>query len=128
MDELVLGRLHQLMNIREGVESLTTPMPWTPAADWLDEGTHLVLVLDVPGVNPDTLALTEKGDSVTVSGQRDTPQHLLISERPQGGFSRILSAPQAILPQTAQANLVGGVLTVRFEKKHPTIDVSSQAE
>ena len=127
MDDLVLGRLQQLMTIREGVENLTAPLPWTPAADWVDEGTHLLLLLDVPGVNPESLALSEEGETVTVSGERPAPSALLSSERPQGSFTRTLTVPEDILPQTAQAQLLGGVLSVRFEKRHPTIDVSSRS-
>lgn len=128
MNEPVLSRLQQLMTIREDVENLGRPGPWHPAADWLDGGTHLILLLDVPGVNPDSLALEEEGSTVTVSGEREAAEHLLQGERASGVFTRTLSFPEEVLPRTGQANLSQGVLTVRFEKKHPTIDVSSQAE
>lgn len=128
MDELVLGRLQQLMAIREGVENLTQPIMWNPAADWADEGTHLLLILDVPGIDSGSLHLTESSDTVTVSGERSAEFEWLSSERPQGSFSRTFSFPESVLPNTGEANLVSGVLTIRFEKKHPTVDVSSQAE
>lgn len=128
MNEPVLNRLQQLMTIREGVENLGQPGPWHPAADWVDGGTHLLLLLDVPGVNVDTLALEEEEETVTVSGERDTPPHRLAAERPSGPFSRTLTFPQDVLPQTGQASVKNGVLTVQFEKKHPTIDVACQSE
>ncbi len=114
------------MTIREGVEQLSAAAPWHPAADWADEGTHLLLLLDVPGVEADSLSLSEEGDTVTITGERPATAHLLSSERPQGTFSRTLTVPEPILPQTGEATLAGGVLSVRFEKKHPTIDVSSE--
>ncbi|WP_291424583.1 Hsp20/alpha crystallin family protein [Deinococcus sp.] len=132
MDELVLGRLQHLMTIREGVENLSRPLVWTPAADWIDEGTHLLLLLDVPGVEADSLALSEGLHEVTLSGQRRAPayssNHLISAERPQGTFSRTLAFPEEVVPQTGEAQLQHGVLSVRFEKKHPTIDVIGQPQ
>ena len=128
MNEPVLSRLQQLMTIREGVENLGQPGPWHPATDWVDDGTHLLLLLDVPGVNVETLALEEQGDTVTVTGEREAPAHALSAERPSGTFSRTLIFPQQVLPQTGQASVKNGVLTVQFEKKHPTIDVACQSE
>ena len=128
MNEPVLSRLQQLMTIREGVENLGQPGPWHPAADWVDNGTHLLLLLDVPGVNIDTLTLEEQGDTVTITGERATPEHTLSTERPSGSFNRALTFPEEVLPQTGQASVKNGVLTVQFEKKHPTIDVACQTE
>lgn len=128
MNEPVLSRLQQLMTIREGVENLGQPGAWHPAADWVDAGTHLLLLLDVPGANVESLALEEQGDTVTVTGERSIPEHRLSAERPGGTFTRKLTFPQEVLPQTGQATVKNGVLTVQFEKKHPTIDVTCQTE
>ncbi|MBX8464636.1 MULTISPECIES: Hsp20/alpha crystallin family protein [unclassified Deinococcus] len=125
MNEPVLARLQHLMTLREEVETLTGTGPWIPSADWADADTHLILYLDVPGVNPDTLELLEEDDTVTVAGQRDETHRLLRGERPAGTFRRTLTFPEDVLPQTGQASLAGGVLCVRFEKKHPTINVQS---
>ena len=128
MDKPVLARLQHLMTLREEVETLGQGGPWTPPADWQDAGTHLLLLLDVPGVLPDSLALQEEGGTVTVSGERPQPARLLSSERPGGTFSRALTFPDEVLPQTGEASLAAGVLTVRFEKKHPTIDVIGEPQ
>lgn len=124
--EPVLTRLHHLMTLREQVETLGQTGPWTPAADWRDLGTHLELLLDVPGVDPESLAMHEDGQQVTVSGERPEPALLLRAERPSGPFSRTFTFPEAVCPGSGQAGLAHGVLTVRFEKKCPTIDVESE--
>ncbi|WP_339095781.1 Hsp20/alpha crystallin family protein [Deinococcus sp. VB142] len=121
----VLARLQHLMTLREQVETLSDGGPWVPAADWRDVGTHLELLLDVPGVAPETLALAEEGQQVTVSGERTPPSQLLSSERPSGAFSRTFTFPQEVHPASGEASLAGGVLTIRFEKLHPTIDVDT---
>lgn len=125
MNEPVLARLQHLMNLREEVETLGQGGPWTPPADWVDEGTHLQLFLDVPGVDVETLELHEEGDRVTVAGRREPPDRILSAERPSGTFTRTLTFPEPVLPQSGQASLNAGVLRVRFEKRHPTIDVSA---
>ena len=99
-----------------------------PPADWADEGTHLLLVLDVPGVEADSLALSEEAHEVTVTGERHSPARLVSAERPQGSFSRTLSFPEEVVPRSGEAQLQQGVLTVRFEKKHPTIDVIGEPQ
>ncbi|MFC4453421.1 Hsp20/alpha crystallin family protein [Deinococcus sonorensis] len=123
MNEPVLTRLNNLMQLRQEVETLATTGPWEPAADWLDEGTHLVLMLDVPGVDPQRLELLEEGDEVTVAGERTTLLHAepLRRERPLGTFSRTMRFPEPVVSQSAQAQLGSGVLTVRFEKRQKTL-------
>ncbi|ACO46033.1 Hsp20/alpha crystallin family protein [Deinococcus deserti] len=123
MNEPVLSRLQHLMTLREGVEALTSSGPWVPLADWTDSDSHITLHLDVPGVVPDSLALHETGESVTISGERPAPQGRLSAERPHGVFSRTLGLPVEIVPQSGQATLANGVLCVQFEKRHPTINV-----
>lgn len=125
MNEPVLARLQQLMTLREEVETLAALGPWTPAADWCDGDSHLELHVDVPGVQADTLELFEEGDTVTVAGRRAEPARRLGGDRPSGTFRRTLTFPEPVLPQTGQASLSHGVLTVRFEKRHPTINVAA---
>lgn len=125
MNEPVLARLQQLMTLREEVETLGHGSPWTPPADWVDDQTHLLLLLDVPGVDPGSLEMAEEGLNLTVAGLREVPDRRLSSERPGGSFTRTLHFPEPVVPQSGQAHLAGGVLHVRFEKLHPTIDVDS---
>ncbi|MCP2013048.1 HSP20 family protein [Deinococcus sp. HSC-46F16] len=127
MNEPVLARLQQLMTLREEVETLgTLGGPWTPPADWVDEDTHLRLLLDVPGVDPESLEMHEEGGAVTVAGRREAPARLLHGERPGGTFSRTLTFPEAVVPNSGEAQLAAGVLSVRFEKRHPTIEVATR--
>ncbi len=128
MNEPVLARLQHLMTLREEVESLAGVGPWTPAADWCDGDTHLELHLDVPGVQPGSLELLEEGDTVTVAGQRPEGTRLLHAERPTGTFRRTFTFPEPVLAQSGQATLSGGILVVKFEKRHPTINVPVRGE
>ncbi|WP_407539394.1 Hsp20/alpha crystallin family protein [Deinococcus radiomollis] len=122
MNEPVLARLNTLMNLREEVEQLGAAFPWEPAADWHDLGTHLLLVMDVPGLDAEHLELLEEGDDLTIAGERvEQPGGELLSrERPGGRFVRTLSFPAAVRAGSAEASLSGGVLKVRFEKGRKT--------
>ncbi|MBB5375241.1 HSP20 family protein [Deinococcus metalli] len=126
MNEPVLARLQQLMTLREEVETLGSGGPWIPAADWTDEDTHLILHLDIPGVSADSLELLEEGSTVTVSGERPALARLIGGDRPAGAFRRSFTFPQDVLPQTGEAQLRHGILSVRFQKRHPTIDVHAE--
>ena len=123
MNEPVLARLNTLMHLREEVENLGSAFPWEPAADWLDQGTHLVLLMDVPGLLPGQLELLEDGDDLTIAGERrsELSGELLSRERPGDRFSRQLRFPGAVVPGSGQATLSSGVLSVRFEKRQKTL-------
>lgn len=123
MNEPVLARLRNLMQLREEVEGFSATGPWEPAADWLDQGTHLLLVMDLPGLEPGNLQLSEQGDELTVAGERQTggEGEPLSRERAGGSFSRTLLFPEPVCPDSGQASLHNGVLSVRFEKRQKTL-------
>ncbi len=108
----------------EGVLDAGTEYGFAPAADWRDEGAHLTLLLDIPGVEASTLELQEDGDQLTISGQRRAEEagRPLLSERRTGPFTRTLQFPEAVRAGSGEASLHAGVLRVRFDKLHPTID------
>lgn len=130
------------MTVREEAEGLleqgTGPRPFVPAADWLDEGASLTLLLDVPGVDVSSLEMYEDGDQLTLAGTRSAgfgsgarsevqgAGRLLLSERGMGRFSRTLTFPEEVVAGSGQAELNAGVLRVQFQKVHPTIDAACQ--
>ena len=125
MDKPVLARLNRVMELREEVETLGSGGPFLPDIDWLDSGTHLTLVADVPGCLPDSLTLEDDGEQVTLSGHRPLApeeQDFLHRERRTGRFSRQISFPRAVVTRSGEASLMNGVLSVRFEKVQKTIE------
>lgn len=118
------------MTVREEAEGLlgqgSVARGFTPAADWLDEGAVLTLLLDVPGAEAASLEMHEDGDQLTVAGLRAETEagRLLLSERGAGRFSRTLTFPEEVVAGSGEASLNAGVLRVRFQKVHPTIDAA----
>ncbi|HEX6755500.1 MAG TPA: Hsp20/alpha crystallin family protein [Mycobacteriales bacterium] len=90
----------------------TTAMPM----DAYREGERLMVVFDLPGVNPDDIEVTVERDSLTVRAERgwqpSEGQEVLVSERPQGVFLRQLSLGANLDADRMQAKYEQGVLTL----------------
>lgn len=88
-------------------------------------GDHVVVHLDMPGVEPDTLDLTVERNVLTVSARREwqpaEADQVLVSERPQGTFTRQLLLGDTLAADDVTADYEHGVLTV-------TIPVAEQAK
>ena len=127
--EQTLTRLHSLMRLRGEVDALEQGANWEPAFDWLEADLTLTLVMDLPGVDPETLQIAEDGEGVTVTGEREElilEGEFIYQERPVEGFSRRLEFPLAVREGAGEARLRNGVLTVIFDKLERTIDVESK--
>ena len=77
------------------------------------------LEMEVPGVEPQDLELTVKGNVVTVTGLkkaegREGSFHR--RERPAGRFSRSVRLPAKLDPSKVEAHYQDGVLVVRLVK------------
>lgn len=92
-----------------------------PASDVIDRGDHVVVRIDLPGVDKEDIILNITGGSVEVRAQRK--QEVKVQkkgyykhERSYGGFYRVIPLQSAIDPGTAKASYKNGVLEVRIQK------------
>jgi HSP20 family protein len=109
------GRMGRPLGLR------SVPRGTFPAINLYQQNDAVVLTAEVPGVEPDSLDLTVLHDSVTLKGRReekDMPDNNrpYRRERPQGAFTRTVTLPEAINPDSVQAEYTNGVLKVRMEK------------
>ncbi len=99
--------------------SATVPM------DAYRRGDQFVVHFDLPGVDATGIDLTVEKNVLTVSAQRQWEpgegDEVLVSERPQGSFSRQLFLGESLDPDGIQASYDDGVLTV-------TVPVAEQAK
>ncbi len=114
MDRM-FGPLGQPVGVR------SVPRGTFPAVNVYEQGDKVVLMAEIPGVKPEQLDLTVLGDSVTLKGERreeDLPdgERFYRRERPVGAFTRTVTLPEAINPDSVQAQYKDGVLKVRMEK------------
>ena len=90
---------------------------WTPCVDVFEADGTLTLVMEVPGLNPDSLQVTWSGGRLKVSGERRERRpsgavQFLCMERPHGRFTRTVALDMPVDGRRAQAHLSGGLLTI----------------
>jgi HSP20 family protein len=89
------------------------------------DGDHFYVHLDLPGVDPDSIELTVEKNVLTVSAERrwsrEEGTQVVVSERPQGSFTRQLFLGEGLDADRIDARYENGVLTV-------SIPVAEQAK
>jgi HSP20 family protein len=99
---------------------------WLPEADFYETAESYVLKVNVAGVKKQELDLTLYGDSLKVSGKRvlEEPEGVMEYHRlemRQGYFERRFKVPPDADPNTVEAVLADGILTVKIRKKGQAI-------
>lgn len=94
---------------------------WEPPIDMFECRGKLVIVLEVPGVKPDSLKVSMRDRSLQVSGERrgrpPAGVHaFLCMERPGGKFARSVPIDMAVDVGKAQARLQRGLLMVEMPR------------
>ena len=96
----------------------TSAGEWRPNVDVFECHGNLVVVVEVPGLAPESLKVACKDHWLVVSGERRErrpaagPGVFLCMERPQGRFMRKIPLDMAVDVNRAEALLDAGVLTV----------------
>ena len=99
-------------------------------------GDEFFVHLDLPGVDPGSIDITVEAGNLSISAERRFDQkeddEIIVSERPQGRFSRDLRVGTAIDVDRIGADYEGGVLTLTLpvsERAKPrTIQVQPSGE
>ncbi|HSH60695.1 MAG TPA: Hsp20/alpha crystallin family protein [Acidimicrobiales bacterium] len=105
--------------------SASRQMPAVLPMDAYRRGEHFVVHLDLPGTDPSSVELTVERNVLTIKAERSWTRgqedEVLISERPQGVFTRQLFLGESLDTDAIEANYDQGVLTL-------TIPVAEQAK
>jgi len=96
-------------------------------------GDRFFVHLDLPGVDPDSVELTSEQNVLTVRAERrfasEEGDQLVVSERPQGTFTRQLFLSDALDTDKITATYDQGVLTLELpvaeEAKPKRIQISA---
>lgn len=96
----------------------TRVRPAVMPMDAYREDDQFVVHLDLPGVDPSAIDVTVEKNVLTVSAQRSWQpsenQDVVVSERPQGTFSRQLFLGEGLDTDRVEASYDAGVLTIRI--------------
>jgi HSP20 family protein len=93
------------------------------ALDVHEQGDDYVVSAPIPGVNPDDVDITVRGDMLRIRGER-REQHqeggenkrYLMREQRFGSFERVIQLPSAVKADGAKADFKNGVLTITLPK------------
>ena len=98
----------------------SVPRGTFPAINVYDRGESVVLTAEIPGVKTDDLDLSVLNDSVTLKGRRNgsagEKDRYYRRERPTGSFSRTITLPDPVDPDSVKAEYNNGVLKVTMSK------------
>ena len=112
-----------LDRLTQSLQGSNRPAPM--AMDAYREGDSFIVEFDLPGVDPGSIDLTVEKNALTVRAERTwepkQSQEVLISERPQGVFTRQLFLGDGLDADNIQATYDNGVLRL-------TIPVAEQAK
>lgn len=92
-----------------------------PSVNLFDDREGMVVIAELPGVEPEALNVAGQGRTLTISGERrrETAADSVgyhRRERPFGEFSRSIQLPEDFDLGKATASSAAGVLTIRIPK------------
>jgi len=104
-----------------GRNSSSQARRWVPAMDLVETADHYVLRADLPGLSDEDANVQLDDNVLTISGERKSEQHTEQEgyyrlERPSGRFSRSLTLPDGVDPDSVQAHFDRGVLEITIPK------------
>ena len=94
---------------------------WIPAMDLVESDQDFVLRADLPGLSESDVKIELEDNVLTISGERraeheERKEGYYRVERASGNFSRSLTLPEGVDPESVQAHFDKGVLEVRIPK------------
>jgi len=116
-----LGKIFDIEDfIKDDITSSATSH-WKPRADIRENSGHYVILVDLPGVDPDSIDVALKTGVLTVSGQRPEPENTdgeyKLLERKTGDFQRRFTLPELADEEQVHAKCDRGVLTITIKKR-----------
>ena len=98
----------------------SVPRGTFPPINIYNQGDTAILTAEIPGVDAQNLELTVFGDSVTLKVERKDEtteeERFYRKERPTGTFTRTVTLPDSVDPDTVKATYNNGVLKVQMNK------------
>ena len=109
---------------------------WTPALDVVENEGDYVVRADLPGLGEDDVTVEVRDGVLTISGERKSEHeerkdgyHRI--ERSFGSFTRSLTLPDGVDPESVKASFEKGVLEIQVPKpeapKAHTVEITGAA-
>ena len=113
------GRRGALANAFDGENSVAD---YVPAVDVVEEKDRFVLRADLPGVDPQDIAISMEEGALSLTGERKTEKNENVDgmhrfERVSGKFYRRFNLPESADSENITAKSANGILEVIIPKK-----------
>jgi HSP20 family protein len=100
------------------------PLCWMPDVDIYETESELVLLVDLPGLDPEKISVQVSDNVVTVQGTREMNHKLKIEnfhriERVYGSFSRSFTLPTSVDSDKVKITYRAGELAISLQKIKP---------
>ena len=100
------------------------PKAWLPHVDVIETVDNILVLVDLPGVDPALVDIVLVGNMLTVRGERPTSAWgekdlMLRNERCTGPFTRSVPLPAPVDPARVSAVALHGVFTVTLARMEP---------
>ncbi len=117
------NRLSSLLeDANRGNDELTTTGSFIPPVDIFENANHIVLRLEVPGMQQEDLKIQLENSTLTVRGERkfeeetkEKTYHRI--ERRYGSFARSFTLPNTVDSEKVEAHYEAGVLSIELAKR-----------
>jgi HSP20 family protein len=115
-----MGELVQRLSVLDRADRLPGS-EWSPAIDVFEFRDRLVVVVEVPGLPPESLRVVFRERDLVLSGERRARRTgagatYLCLERPHGRFERTIPLDAPLDVARARAFLASGLLTVNLPR------------
>ncbi len=94
---------------------------WSPPLDVYESGDSVVVVVEVPGLDPEALSLQLEGHALVLRGERHGRKPAggtwLCLERPHGRFERRVELDARFEAAAVSARLTRGLLVVTLQRR-----------
>ncbi len=93
---------------------------YRPLTDIVEQGDHVILMLEMPGVAPQDVDITLESRVLTIRGaiSQDGPDKLQLAYREydEGDYERAFTVSEDFDPDKIEAEMQNGVLSVRLPR------------
>jgi len=118
-------QLRDLIALQDRLYGFQGPEPsaWSPAVDLFETVDQYVVIVELPGLAREEVAIEAQADRLTLRGARRPPAgeslRFLRLERGQGAFTRSFAFANEIDLDRITAEFRDGVLTITVPKRDP---------
>ena len=132
-----LNELHRelgrVFNIRQAYASGNSQANWSPQVDIKESNSAFTVIVDLPGLPPESIDVTLHDGVLTIKGERLTSTNsdeetFKRRERIRGTFFRQFSLPEATNEEAIKAKVSHGVIEITIPKADKPLPLSIVVE